>query len=194
MTTGMSLKRCVVSLLIHAALLTPWIAQGLFRGYLITCGLATHYAAIRSATNPVDVPNPSEPPETPLVYTIQAVRSPISRLLRVNTNLVQAKRALNYSITGRLVVPGSRLGEFSKANWGDKMEYREGQHVALTTTSSLAAFARKLEEKPDLWKKIITPAIEASLPKKRTVVKAEVIDVDAVAAEDFEIEDNDSDW
>ncbi|KAJ6570644.1 hypothetical protein DFH09DRAFT_417939 [Mycena vulgaris] len=152
------------------------VQKGLFQGYLITCGLATHYAAIRSAATPMEDPDNTELPETPLVYAIQA-----------------AKRALNYSVTGSLVVPTQRLGEFSKANWGDKMDFREGRQVSVNTTSALVRIARKLEDKPQLWKKIIAAAIEASLPKRRTAGKTEVIDVDAVAEEEINLVDNDSD-
>ncbi|KAJ7687655.1 hypothetical protein B0H17DRAFT_682690 [Mycena rosella] len=153
------------------------VQKGLFQGYLITCGLAAHYTAIRSAAAPIEDPETAEFPETPLVYAIQA-----------------AKRALNYSVTGKLVVPGQRLGEFSKANWGDKMDFREGRQVVVNTASSLVAIARKLEDKPQLQKKIMIAAIEASLPKRRAGGKTEVIEIDAGSpTEDIELVDNDSD-
>ncbi|KAJ7837315.1 hypothetical protein B0H13DRAFT_2677899 [Mycena leptocephala] len=151
------------------------IQKGLFQSHLITRGLASHYAAIRSPTAPVEDPETTEFPETPLVYTIQA-----------------AKRALNYSVTGELVVPGQRLGEFSKANWGDKVEFREGRPITVNTTSSLVTVVRKLENKPLLWRKIIKAAIEASLPKKRRGGDIEAINVEAVPAADFDLVDNDS--
>ncbi|KAJ7932344.1 hypothetical protein B0H13DRAFT_2263331 [Mycena leptocephala] len=153
------------------------IQKGLFQSHLITRGLASHYAAIRSPTAPVEDPETTEFPETPLVYTIQA-----------------AKRALNYSVTGELVVPGQRLGEFSKANWGDKVEFREGRPITVNTTSSLVTVVRKLENKPLLWRKIIKAAIEASLPKKRRGGDIEAINVEAVPAADFDLVDNDSEW
>ncbi|KAJ7905016.1 hypothetical protein B0H13DRAFT_2509647 [Mycena leptocephala] len=153
------------------------IQKGLFQSHLITRGLASHYAAIRSPTTPFEDPETTEFPETPLVYTIQA-----------------AKRALNYSVTGELVVPGQRLGEFSKANWGDKIEFREGRPITVNTTSSLVAVVRKLENKPVLWRKIIRAAIEASLPKKRRGGDIEAINVEAVPAADFDLVDNDSEW
>ncbi|KAJ7844798.1 hypothetical protein B0H13DRAFT_2364028 [Mycena leptocephala] len=153
------------------------IQKGLFQSHLITRGLASHYAAIRSHTTPFEDPETTEFPETPLVYTIQA-----------------AKRALNYSVTGELVVPGQHLGEFSKANWGGKIEFREGRPIAVNTTSSLVAVVRKLENKPVLWRKIIRAAIETSLPKKRRGGDIEAINVEAVPAADFDLVDNDSEW
>ena len=112
----------------------------------------------------------------------------------LNVNTTQAKRALNYSVTGELVVPGQRLGEFSKVNWGDKIEFREGRPITVNTTSSLVTVVRKLENKPVLWRKIIRAAIEASLPKKRRGGDIEAINVEAVPAADFDLVDNDSEW
>ncbi|KAJ7875742.1 hypothetical protein B0H14DRAFT_2501604, partial [Mycena olivaceomarginata] len=71
------------------------IKKGLFQGHLIVRGLATHYASIRSPRAPAENPATADFPETPLVHTIQA-----------------AKRTLHYTETGKLVIPGHRLGEF----------------------------------------------------------------------------------
>ncbi|KAJ7880207.1 hypothetical protein B0H13DRAFT_1891845 [Mycena leptocephala] len=151
---------------------------------------------LRSPNTPIEYPDTTEFPETPLVYTIQAVHMlscPFSSSW--DAEVCQAKRALNYNETGEYLVPPNRLGDFPKANWDDKMEYREGKSVMVNTTSGLVAIVRKLEEKPDLCRKIVKAAIEAALPKKRQRShKIEVIDVDAIAAADFELVDNDSDW
>ncbi|KAJ7938039.1 hypothetical protein B0H13DRAFT_2302127 [Mycena leptocephala] len=145
------------------------IQKGLFQGHLIIRGLAAHYAAIRSPNDPVEDPETTEFPETPLVYTIQAVCT-LSSISRADWKLTPVRRN---------VLSPTRLGNFSRENWADKMEYREGKSVMVNTTSGLVAIA----------------AIEASLPKKRERGhKVEVIDVDAVAAADFELVDNDSDW
>ncbi|KAJ7773766.1 hypothetical protein B0H14DRAFT_2632146 [Mycena olivaceomarginata] len=125
---------------------------------------------------PVEDPETTEFPETPLVYSIQA-----------------GKRAHFYSETGKLIVPSHRLGEFSRANWGDKVDFREGRPVYVNTTSGLVAIVRKLEDKPQLWRKIIKAAVDASLPKKRsTSAQLPVIGIDAGVSQDFELVDNDS--
>ncbi|KAJ7346268.1 hypothetical protein DFH08DRAFT_870862 [Mycena albidolilacea] len=140
------------------------IKKGLFQGHLIVRGLAVHYASIRSPRAP-----------TALVHTIQA-----------------AKRALHYTETGKLVIPGHRLGEFSRANWGDRMVFQEGRSVAVNSTSGLVKIVRKLRNNPDLSKRIMQAAIEASLPKRRSAAVVEVIDIDldATGTSDFELEDN----
>lgn len=105
----------------------------------------------------------------------------------------QVKRALNYSTTGVLAVPRERLGEYSRANWGDKTELREGREVPVKTTTGLIIIVRKLQTKT--WKKIVAAAIEASIPQKRANTTREIIDVDAEAgAEEVILVDNDSDW
>ncbi|KAJ7159105.1 hypothetical protein C8R43DRAFT_1124738 [Mycena crocata] len=153
------------------------VRKGLFQGFLVTACLATHYAAIRTATSPIETPDASDPPETPLVYSIQAV-----------------KRALNYSVTGTLVVPGQRLGEFSKANWGDRMVYREGRQVVDDPTSRILDVVRELQNKsPVIWEKIMGAAIEASLPKRRPGIKVEAADVAAKPKRVIELVDDDSD-
>ncbi|KAJ7330349.1 hypothetical protein DFH08DRAFT_882420 [Mycena albidolilacea] len=151
------------------------IKKGLFQGHLIVRGLAAHYASIRSPRAPVENPATADFPETALVHTIQA-----------------AKRALHYTETGKLVIPGHRLGEFSRANWGDRMVFQEGRSVAVNSTSGLVKIVRKLRNNPDLSKRIMQAAIEASLPKRRSAAVVEVIDIDLDATEtsDFELEDN----
>ncbi|KAJ7154345.1 hypothetical protein C8R43DRAFT_885040, partial [Mycena crocata] len=42
--------------------LTIGYGQGLFQGFLVTACLATHYAAIRTATSPIETPDASDPP------------------------------------------------------------------------------------------------------------------------------------
>ncbi|KAJ7235930.1 hypothetical protein C8J57DRAFT_1248032 [Mycena rebaudengoi] len=117
--------------------------KGIFQGVLIAAMLAAHYTAIHGAHAKARQ-NPKDPqyPIGALVYSIQAV-----------------KRALNYSQTGKFTPPPGRLGEFSKTNWGDKMELREGRQVMVNTTSSLDVIVGKLM--PSHWEKIITAALDA---------------------------------
>ncbi|KAF8170470.1 hypothetical protein K438DRAFT_1853992 [Mycena galopus ATCC 62051] len=151
------------------------IQKGLFQGKLITRGLAAHYGFIRSPTMPVEDPETTEFPETPLVHSIQA-----------------GKRALFYNETGKYIVPPHRLGEFSRANWGDKVDFREGRPIHVNTTSGLIAIVRKVKD--NLWRKIIKAAVEASLPKKRSAgAKLPVVEDDTVVLQDIELVDNDSD-
>ncbi|KAJ7251344.1 hypothetical protein C8J57DRAFT_673276 [Mycena rebaudengoi] len=151
--------------------------KGIFQGFLIATTLATHYTAIHSGHAKVRQ-DPKDPdyPVGALVYSIQAV-----------------KRALNYSLTGKFVPPTGRLGEFSKTNWGDKMELREGRQVMVNTTSGLAVIVGKL--KPSHWEKIITAALDASQPARKVATVDDVIDVDGddLASADFDLVDNDSD-
>ncbi|KAJ7342855.1 hypothetical protein DFH08DRAFT_1081881 [Mycena albidolilacea] len=72
------------------------------------------------------------------------------------------------------------------------MVFQEGRSVAANSTSGLVKIVRKLRNNPDLSKRIMQAAIEASLPKRRSAAVVEVIDIDLDATEtsDFELEDN----
>jgi spore coat polysaccharide biosynthesis protein SpsF (cytidylyltransferase family) len=85
------------------------------------------------------------------------------------------------------------LGEFSRANWGDKVDFREGRSVHVNTTSGLVAIVRKLEDRPLLWKKIIKAAVDASLLKKRSAgTQFPVTGINTEVSQDLELVDNDS--
>ncbi|KAJ6586725.1 hypothetical protein B0H10DRAFT_2094469, partial [Mycena sp. CBHHK59/15] len=47
------------------------------------------------------------------------------------------KQALNWK-TGELFIPPAPLGNFSKTNWGDHVEFSEGVKETIPSTSSLA--------------------------------------------------------
>lgn len=85
-------------------------------------------------------------PEGPLVYSIEAV-CPFTLLTFVILHSREALRALNYSKTGKLIVPGERLGDFSKTNWGDRTTMRDGERITINTTSGLTAYVKQLTDK-----------------------------------------------
>ncbi|RXW16190.1 hypothetical protein EST38_g9666 [Candolleomyces aberdarensis] len=70
------------------------------------------------------------------------------------------KRALSFYETGSKLIPPGIQGHFSKYNWADREEQREGKRFTIKTTSSLIKVARKLNlpEKRDLKEKIVAAA------------------------------------
>jgi hypothetical protein len=84
------------------------------------------------------------------------------------------------------------LGEFSKTNWGDKTELREGRQVTVNTTSGLDVIVGKL--KSSQWEKILTAALDACQSTRKAATVDDVIDVDAdeSPSADFDLVDNDS--
>ena len=89
--------------------------------------------------------------------------------------------------TGELVIPVRPLGDYSKSNWGDKFEVREGLQVHVKTTSTILKLVNKL--KPKQWEKILNSALEFCKVKQEAVVAHEgSIEVDS--GSDFEILDN----
>jgi hypothetical protein len=107
------------------------------------------------------------------------------------TDCLQIKRGLNYSQTGELIVPKRPLGDFSKSNWGDHVEYREGQQVTVNSTSNLTKVVDKLS--PAKWDKIVTTALDASAIRENSKTTPDG-DADQPADEDFELVDHDDDW
>ena len=80
-------------------------------------------------------------------------------------------------------------GDFSKTNWGDRMEMREGKQLKIKTTSSLVKVVNKLSEPQ--WDKIINTAISASKQRKETIpVQVEEV-LGSSAESDFELADDD---
>ncbi|KAJ7714661.1 hypothetical protein B0H16DRAFT_1477891 [Mycena metata] len=151
--------------------------KGLFGGHLIIQSLASHYKAAYPAglASRKDLGD-SAVPEGPLVYAIQS-----------------GQRALTYSKTGKLEVPGQRRGEFSKTNWGDREALIGGEMVAINTTSDLVELVKGLTDTQ--WNKIIDAAIAAARPSRKSSRAAEEIDVDnlPVAKPPRQIIDYDSD-
>lgn len=91
--------------------------------------------------------------------------------------------------TGEQVKPPRPTGDFSKTNWGDRMEMREGKQFKIKTTSSLLRVVDKLSDAQ--WEKIIDTAISASKQKKE-MIPAQVEEVLGSSAEsDFELADDD---
>ncbi|KAJ6607236.1 hypothetical protein B0H10DRAFT_2195045 [Mycena sp. CBHHK59/15] len=152
--------------------------KGIFQSFVISRVLAVHCNAttLKNSLGPTgfDACISSTRPTGALVLSIQAI-----------------KRALNYWKTGELVIPPAPLGNFSKSNWGDHVEFSEGVKKTVPSTSSLAVVVAKLDVRK--WNKIIAAAREAVAI--RDDVPAEMaIDVDAERVDDdFELLDNDSD-
>ena len=49
--------------------------------------------------------------------------------------------------TGVMVKPQKPLNEYSKANWGDRIETREGRTICINMASDLVAVISQLKEK-----------------------------------------------
>ncbi|KAJ6563404.1 hypothetical protein DFH09DRAFT_1477300 [Mycena vulgaris] len=151
--------------------------KGIFQGYVFSRVMAVHIAATagsRLADLRFDAGNTATYPRGVVTLVVQAI-----------------KRGLNYMKSGKLVIPPRPLGTFSKSNWGDHSEFREGQIVPIPSTSAIAAVVNKLSAKQ--WAKIVAAATVASTVKS----VQPVIDVDSSdgpPADDFDVIDNDSDW
>ena len=95
-----------------------------------------------------------------------------------------------------MVKPRRPLNEYSKANWGDHPETREGCIICVNSTSKLVSIVSKLKDKQ--WEKIFAAAI-ASGRHKNVKVAAEAeaavgaTDLDSQAAMVLELRDDDSD-
>ena len=95
-----------------------------------------------------------------------------------------------------MVKPQRPLNEYSKANWGDHPETREGRIIRVNSTSKLVSIISKLKDKQ--WEKIFAAAI-ASGRRKNVKVAAEAeaavgaTDPDSQAAMVLELRDDDSD-
>jgi hypothetical protein len=67
--------------------------------------------------------------------------------------------------TGVMVKPQKPLNEYSKANWGDRIETREGRTIRINMASDLVAVISQLKEKQ--WDKILKAARASGKVKKR---------------------------
>ena len=92
---------------------------------------------------------------------------------------------------GEEVKPRRPYGDFSKTNWGDHMENREGKEIIIRTTSNLIDVVSKLKDKQ--WDKIINAASAASWAKKETIGIVAQEPFDAAPGPDFDLIDDDSD-
>jgi len=123
------------------------------------------------------------------VHAIQAVRLFLHHLVQGHTKFPKVKRAILMWRTGQLVTPPRPLGNYSRSNWGDKIEVREGQQVHVKTASMVLKLVSKL--KPKQWQKILDSALEFCKVKEAVVAHEGSIEVDS--GSDFEIVDNDDD-
>jgi hypothetical protein len=72
-----------------------------------------------------------------------------------------------------MVKPRKPLNEYSKANWGDHIETREGRTVRINSTSDLIAVVSKLKDRQ--WEKIFAAAMACSWRRKNMKKSAEVV-------------------
>jgi len=70
-------------------------------------------------------------------------------------------------MSGEEIRPSRPYSDYSKANWGDHTETREGRIEQIKTTSNLIRLVSQLKEKQ--WKKILEAATLASKAKKETI-------------------------
>ena len=89
-----------------------------------------------------------------------------------------------------MVKPKKPLNEYSKANWGDHIETREGRTVHINSTSDLIAIVSKLKDRQ--WKKIFAAA-RASEKRRGVRKSAEDVSPKPPQAALAEPRDDDSD-
>lgn len=90
-----------------------------------------------------------------------------------------------------MVKPKKPLNEYSKANWGDHIETREGRAVHINSTSDLVAIVSKLKDKQ--WDKIFTAARASGKRKKKAPVSTSSVPPEPSRAAVVELRDDDSD-
>ncbi|KAJ7206357.1 hypothetical protein GGX14DRAFT_397163 [Mycena pura] len=156
--------------------------KGLFQSYVCARTLAVHI----NATSVTDDTAPIGFNETlSSTYPIGALTLSIQAL----------KRVLNHSQSGKIDIPKGALGNFSKNNWGDRIDHVNGVRVLVPTTSKITAVVKKL--KPEQWRKIIAAArASAVIRDEAPANEAQIIDVDAMTSsglDDFDLVDDDSD-
>ncbi|KAJ3506852.1 hypothetical protein NLJ89_g6637 [Agrocybe chaxingu] len=144
--------------------------KGVFQSPLIAAILGIHVAWLslieeerRSEKKPIGA----------LVHSIQA-----------------AKRAISWWQTGDVVKPKKPLNEYSKANWGDHVETREGRQIHIKSTSDLTTIVSKVKDKQ--WEKILAVARASGKRKKKAVVVVSDTQEPSQAAL-AELRDDDSD-
>ena len=93
-----------------------------------------------------------------------------------------------------MIKPKKPLNEYSKANWGDHIETREGRTIRVNSTSSLVTIVSKLKDKQ--WVKIFTAALASGRHKNVKAAAAAAVaamDSDSSQAAVVELRDDDSD-
>ncbi|KAJ6561033.1 hypothetical protein B0H10DRAFT_2201008 [Mycena sp. CBHHK59/15] len=145
--------------------------MGLFQSFVFSHVFTVHCNATATDGHLGPLGYPMTVPEGALTLTCHAI-----------------KRGLNYHRTGQLVIPEGSLGQFSKTNWADHMDFSEGVQKVVASTSAITTVVKKLKESQ--WDKIITAA-RAAASERADISKATVIDVDADPEEsDFELVDD----
>jgi hypothetical protein len=94
-----------------------------------------------------------------------------------------------------MIKPIRPLNEYSKANWGDHIETREGRTIRVNSTSNLVTIVSKLKDKQ--WEKIFAAALASGRRKNMKAAAAAAVaatDSDSSqAAVVAELRDDDSD-
>ena len=92
-----------------------------------------------------------------------------------------------------MVKPERPLNEYSKANWGDHPEMREGRVIHVKSTSNLVSIVSKLKDKQ--WEKIFAAALASGRRKNMKAAAAAVsADTDSDSSQAMvELRDDDSD-
>lgn len=95
-----------------------------------------------------------------------------------------------------MVKPERPLNEYSKANWGDHPETREGRVIRVKSTSKLISIVLKLKDKH--WEKILAAALASGRRKNmkaKAAAAAAVADMDSDSSQAaiVELRDDDSD-
>ena len=92
-----------------------------------------------------------------------------------------------------MVKPERPLNEYSKANWGDHPETREGRVIRVKSTSNLVSIVSKLKDKQ--WEKIFAAVLASGRRKNMKAAAAAVsADTDSDSSQAMvELRDDDSD-
>ncbi|RXW12418.1 hypothetical protein EST38_g13437 [Candolleomyces aberdarensis] len=106
------------------------------------------------------------------------------------------KRALGFYETGRKVMPGRPLMDFSKSNWGDNQQTFEGKVVSVQPTTKVAKVVKAIDRSKDPQKlkdNIVQAAFTESKTRRQGVVAPALNDelFDEDAGSDIELIDDD---
>jgi len=100
--------------------------------------------------------------------------------------IVQLKRGIVSWSDGTKKIPHGPSGYFSKTNWGDRIDRRDGKDVLIKKTSALAKMVAKLKDHQ--WTKILDAA--AVQARHRKVDTSNIL-ITIEDSSDFELEDGD---
>ena len=102
------------------------------------------------------------------------------------TDRLQVKRALLYCKDGMKNVPAGPSGFFSKTNWHERVERRDGRDVVIKSSRTLLKLIKKLND--DQWGTIIKNAQNYAKQKK---LDETPIDIEEIPSSDIELVDGD---